>query len=949
MRGSNDRHPVALARRVSLWPRVTLIFVLACLGVVLSSQPQPAEAYDVCPDPDHPCTHEYMADQAKELYTNPELDQFYSSQVRVGVGHEDQVDHVFSYRWVEKALVTITHFWEADFGPDDPVDNLLGDFPNALEKVRALWALALGAYGKGDKALAYHWLGHVVHHIGDQTIPTHTHDDMHGPDILDDDSYEEWMSIPGGGGLPLNGVLSQSEKDTLKAAGPLPIPASEPDKLHWLMYTSNQIADFFPSDDEEGDIFDPLGLVTAELANMNATIIKPLIKLDLIDNDFGDAIPPGAGNNNDDGDLGVIRHYSYLRGIRAIAATYKLFEETVRNTISAVVVIEKVEELDDHDFACAPIPVPPFRACAETSDPDFFSRVSINGRVGVNRGDELEDGPETIYPGWAYGNTAGTTGSIPVWIEIWDHDGGGEDLITLAGKDDLSNITAGPGRRLDLNVDLAKCLTGAEGAITGGLTGKCRQSLATTVSADDSDDEDGIARVTFQIFLSKSPPTADAGGPHTTPEGTDVTLDAGGSTDPDNDITSYTWDLDGDGDCDDATGKTTTYSAVGQDGVTTVKVCVTDATGMTDGDTTTVTVTNVTPTISLNSDSPNEENAVTTVTGTVSDFGWLETLSATISWGDGSSTQALTGTLENTRPDATFSFNATHTYGDNGSFTVQVCARDDDTTPCQSIAVQSDNVKPTAAIDLTGAVSVNGTQTFIVHAGDALNLKGRSVDPGSDDLTLGWDFGDGSTKPSTLYMVNPPNLDPASSPSSQPRDITETQSHAYIEACVYQLKFSSKDDDGGAKETSANVIIVANGADTGNSGFWRHQFRTYNTGHGEPAYHEDELDCYLAIAHYMSRVFNEARSANTFEEAEDVLWTNATSDMTELLDQQLLSVWLNFANGSIEFGQLVDTNGDNTPDTPFLTAVAGAETVRLNPAATRQQLEAQKTILERMN
>ncbi len=93
--------------------------------------------------------------------------------------------------------------------------------------------------------------------------------------------------------------------------------------------------------------------------------------------------------------------------------------------------------------------------------------------------------------------------------------------------------------------------------------------------------------------MSKSPPNASTTGPYTTPEGTSVLLDASGSTDPDDDITAFTWDLDGDGACDDGSSSFALFNAVGQDGVTTVKVCVTDAVGLTDEATTTVTVTNV--------------------------------------------------------------------------------------------------------------------------------------------------------------------------------------------------------------------------------------------------------------------------------------------------------------------------------------------------------------------
>ena len=150
---------------------------------------------------------------------------------------------------------------------------------------------------------------------------------------------------------------------------------------------------------------------------------------------------------------------------------------------------------------------------------------------------------------------------------------------------------------------------------------------------------------------------------------------------------SYAWDLDGDGACDDvANDPTPDFTAVGQDGDTTVKLCVTDALGLTDEDTTTVTVNNVTPVDRrVGRTRRGRENTTVTVSGTFTDPGWLDPLSGTISWGDGSPAQALTGTSENARPDATFTFSASHIYGDNGTFDAQVCAADDDTNPCTTL------------------------------------------------------------------------------------------------------------------------------------------------------------------------------------------------------------------------------------------------------------------------
>ncbi|HEU5490593.1 MAG TPA: PKD domain-containing protein [Gaiellaceae bacterium] len=900
--------------------------------------PQPAGAYKVCSDGN--CNHETMVRAALDLYPT----EFFNF-IQEGATHEDQMDHVYAYSWFADALVTNTHLWDSDRGEDDPVDLpapawLSGktSTENAWQKAKALWSLALGAYANGNKEFAYHYFGHVVHLLGDQTLPTHAHDDPHGPTHLagipiEDDAFEEWMRD--------HADVSTAEWDNHPdLAGPLEVPDTHPDKLFWLLYTANQVADFFASDDVDGDAIDERGLATPKLNTMDAAISSPRTKAQLEDND-GD-LTNGDANNDDDRDLSVIRENSYLRGISAIAALYKLFEQTVKQQVTLTVVIDRVAVDRGND---------------DLSAADFYAKVSIAGRDSQNRGDgDFWGNDDDIDPGWMFGNTVPTSGSVPVRVEIWDNDGRGQDAPwnPANGDDNQYDIDAHGGygdAALELNVDIAKCLRGEPGAISGDLAGVTNGSQSSACSKNPQSlseggdtEDDPSARVSFHVFVSKSPPTADAGGPYTTNEGTDVTLDASGSNDPDNDIVTYAWDFDGDG-CDDATGAKPSFTAVGQDGPKTVKLCVTDAVGLTAEDTATVTVNNVAPSISLGSNTPTGENTTVTVTGTISDPGWLDPLSGTISWGDGTGTQALGGTVENVRPDATLPVSVSHTYGDNGTFTAQVCARDDKTTPCTTIALQITNTNPTAAIDLSGAVDVNGTPTVIAHAGSAVGFSGRSTDPGSDDLTLTWAWGDGTASSSTKRRVNPPNDDPAVSPSIQPRDETYALSHTFAGACAYETTFAAVDDDGGPASQTAAVIIVGNGRPNQGAGYWKQQFRFYNSGKGSSNFDAAKLGCYLKIAGYMSRVFDDRNDASTFLRAEDILETNLTSAILELFDQQLLATWLNFANGAMEWNRLVDTNGDKRADTRFLDAMKAAETLRLDPNATRAQLDRQKAIV----
>jgi hypothetical protein len=443
-------------------------------------------------------------------------------------------------------------------------------------------------------------------------------------------------------------------------------------------------------------------------------------------------------------------------------------------------------------------------------------------------------------------------------------------------------------------------------------------------------------------------PLANAGGPYTTVEGTNANL-AGTGSDPDGSPLLFEWDLDNDGQFDDAVGQNPVFDRVGQDGVFTIRLRVT-AGGASAIATTTVTVTNVAPTVSFASDAPKPENATVTINGTVTDPGWLDTLTATVDWGDGTPVEPLGGILENVRPDATLTFSKLHVYGDNGTFTVNVCGRDDDTTTCHGESVVVSNVNPTAQIDESAAISFNGVPTILAHAGQPVPFSARSQDPGSDDLRLRWKWDDGTADTVTDNLVNPPNPDPFPSPSIQPRDVTDAKSHTFGKACFYEVKFSSVDDDTGNGQDAINVVIVGNATQVRSAGYWQTNFGKVLGAPGKKDFDAPALLCYLKIAGYASTVFDEVRNASTLALAYGVLNVSQNGGtMTELFDRQLLAAWLNFANGAIGYGQLVDSNGDGTPDTAFSVVVGGAEAVRTNPASTSAQIEAQKIILERLN
>jgi len=381
-----------------------------------------------------------------------------------------------------------------------------------------------------------------------------------------------------------------------------------------------------------------------------------------------------------------------------------------------------------------------------------------------------------------------------------------------------------------------------------------------------------------------------------------------------------------------------------------VRLRVTDTAGATATDSATVTVTNVAPSVSaIATDDPVDENSAVSVSGTISDAGWLDPLSATIDFGDGAGAQALAGVEEHARPDGTITYDVNHVYGDDGTFTITVCAADDDVANiCRTAAATVDNVDPTAAINEDDAVTINGTPVLLGTSGAPVDFAGRATDPGSDDLTLRWDWDDGAPAidRSTVFLVNAPFPDPDPSPSVQPRDVTDETAHAFGQACTYDVGFSALDDDGGSAADAIKVLIAGN-ADRGRpSGYWAHQYRQ----RGSIDFDDATLACYLEIADFVSAVFHEQRDASTFQKAQKILFSQGQPvGKRDQLDRDLLTAWLNFANGAVGWATPVDTNGDGTADTPFSDALQAAEAVRLDPAATPGQLDAQRAIVQAIN
>ncbi len=168
------------------------------------------------------------------------------------------------------------------------------------------------------------------------------------------------------------------------------------------------------------------------------------------------------------------------------------------------------------------------------------------------------------------------------------------------------------------------------------------------------------------------PLTANTGGPYDIDEGSTAILDASLSADQGFPIVSYEWDLDGDGQFDDAVGITTTFTSTLDDAIHFIGLRITDSLNAQDTTTSTVTVQNVAPLVAAGPDLElNPGDPVSLPPATFTDPGLADTHTALIDWGDGTIEPGLVDPVA-------FTVSGAHSYAGPGFYTVTVTVTDDD-------------------------------------------------------------------------------------------------------------------------------------------------------------------------------------------------------------------------------------------------------------------------------
>lgn len=311
---------------------------------------------------------------------------------------------------------------------------------------------------------------------------------------------------------------------------------------------------------------------------------------------------------------------------------------------------------------------------------------------------------------------------------VINDDALGTNLLTLSGADAALFTVAGNG--LYINTSTL-------------LDFEARTSLSVDLHIDDSEiggTPDSTLSLVLSVMNVNEAPIAVMNGSYIIAEGQDLVLNASGSSDPDGDVLTYEWHLDGDNFVPDATGINPTLTwaqliannpPVNDDGARNIQLKVTDSAGLSTMTTTTLTVTNTAPTISVAGNATVDSGATYVLSLSSSDPGHDRISSWSINWGDGTPVVTVDGSLSS----------ASHVYlTPGGTHSITVSGNDEDGTYAMSGG--------------PFIVSVNNTAPF------NLVMSDRRVTEGISGASVGMitftdpDFGDRHT-----IIVNDPRFE----------------------------------------------------------------------------------------------------------------------------------------------------------------------------------------------
>jgi Tol biopolymer transport system component len=312
------------------------------------------------------------------------------------------------------------------------------------------------------------------------------------------------------------------------------------------------------------------------------------------------------------------------------------------------------------------------------------------------------------------------------------------------------------------------------------------------------------------------------------------------------------------------------------------------------------------PVIELKSEHSVKEGSAFSVSGSFSDVD-SNTWTATVDYGDGQGAQSLDLTSSKT-------FKLRWTYGDNGEYTAVVSIRDESGAVGEAVLkVKVKNRAPQVTSDALQTVEWCADDDedckvgdwFVTRVGEPTVFSLDLRDTGSDDLKVRWSFAE-----EVVYFNNGESADPPASPlGTYPFLVAHSASVIFDKPGVQYVTVDVYDDDGGMVSKQIKVLVRGAQACRTSLGYWIKYFK--DEGY---SMYSGELRAHLSImSAFVTTSFGEFRP-EAIDALESFILT--TADDKAHARAQLITAWLNFTNGAVDWGELIE-DADGTNDLPY--------------------------------